>query len=91
MRTRAERRYLTQCYQNRQLKLYNTFFGEWGEMTPQRKGTYKTRSWKDCGKAHCQMCCSPRKSSWVSKEEGLTLAERRAVLSHKDGIEEAGF
>lgn len=95
MRTRGERRHLTKCYQKRQYQFYKSYYSAvwysgYDDISDERHGSWKTRSWKDCGSSNCHMCCSPRRSPWVPKAEQLSLQERRALDTFYAGLDEAG-
>lgn len=85
MRTRRERRYLTKRYQKRQIRLFKEYFLYESEdyLNDERKGSFRTRSWKDCG-GSCSMCGNPRKHGWETSRGRLTFPERKALDSFND-------
>jgi hypothetical protein len=119
MRTRAERRALTERYQKKQSKIHRNRYGPyddpkrrdkdgapyhesgysssydyqnglWSETPPSPRlvGHWRRHAVMDCGRAQCQMCLSPRRTKWASGTEKLTIQERKALDSYRDGWHE---
>lgn len=70
---RALRRYLTERYRKKQIRLYERYFQE----TPKTPGHYRRHSWRDCGQPRCPMCGNQRRNGFLPKDERLTMQERR--------------
>ena len=78
MRTRQERRSFTDRYQKRQIALRKAYqYDDDLEPNERTLGRYRKTSAFDCGKAGCNLCCSPRRSNWGSGRARLTLQENR--------------
>ena len=84
MKHRGLRRANTKKYQNKQIRLYSSYFGEL-DTSEQQTGRWRQHSWKDGG--GCECCKNPRNSIFLSQEEQLTIQERKATDNFQDYLE----
>lgn len=78
--TRALRRYKTECYQHRQIKIAQLW-----DNTDLPGGYYKKQAAMDCGNPQCFMCGNYRRNN---STKSRTRSEHRQVLNMHDGLDE---
>lgn len=85
---RAIRRHLTRRYSKRQVALYAQVFSSYEATQRRRHYNYFSQNSINCGNARCCFCMNDRRNPWHTKQQRLTLQERKSDDSFNDQLNE---